>query len=185
MDNNNQSGKGPANTKNGNKKRWYNNRNKQNSNRPGSSSKNKNSPNQNVGRTTPIEAIFKRYDTLFEQYINSRKKFFESCQKLNDNHKKKTEQIYIEGLRQLRQFEKSLSHWQLAKLQERSSIGKSVTLYQETHNQEPADVKNEVVQERSGPHVTKEQLAAAEVLKKDLEESAGTINDYKAYKGLA
>ncbi len=131
-----------------------------------------NRPNKPV-KKSPIA----QHEHLFGIYLQARKKFFE---RFDPDHPKNTiglENAYYDALDRLRFFERSLTPEE--RLQIRPEL-KLETTYTENRGIPNEGTRHQGVAE--DPHFLKSQETAD--FKSDREESVGTYEDYKAYKGI-
>lgn len=129
-----------------------------------------------------LKGVFKKYDTLLSLHNKARKEYFEKFHRVDDNGRKKLEDLYDKTIRDLREFEATLSE------EDRKSLNECFVLYEEdkvySSNHALTSVGIvEVAQEYiEDPHLKDTQKQAN--YKDDTEESVGSIEDYKKYKGL-
>lgn len=128
---------------------------------------------------SPIR-VNQKYDNLLEQHLIARKKFFELSGRANDKQLEKAEQNFFHTLQQIRQFEEKLTEWQKEALSEKVDFYPKDTLISSTYNEEVIEVSHEG--EFEDPHFLPVQSQAD--YSHDTEETVGTIEDYKMYKGI-
>ncbi len=157
-----------------------NNRNFNNNNRPNN--------NQNGGRKHQysknefIQMLHKKYDTLNDQRINTRKKYFENYYRVDDYRLKKLEQQFYNAIENLRKFEKSLKPWQYEILRKKIPRYKMDLVYSENHelSQNGEVAPNIVIED---PHLSPSQKNRPSY-KDDTEERVGTMEDFQKLKAI-
>ncbi len=118
-----------------------------------------------------------QFEHLFGIYLHARKKFFDKFDPENPKASIGLENSYYEALERLRVFEKGLTPEQASKIHAELKIETTYSSNRGiSYEGAPYDGQAE------DPHFLKIQENAD--FKSDTEESVGTYEDYKAYKGL-
>ncbi len=144
-------------------------------------------PRENSNNTprvimTPQERIIERYDTLTELHIQARRKYYDLYHRANPEQRQKLERAFHRTILDLRQYEKSLSPEQFAVLKsKRDGLRMDVT-YTTNHQLPPEAPAVPTQGDFEDPHVLQSQIQCD--FSNDKEESVGSIDDYKRYKGL-
>jgi len=135
-------------------------------------------------RSGDLSGLFKKYENLFEQYLQTRRKYHDFYHRTNNNQQlKKNEDNYYRSLKQLRDFEESLTEWQRLKFKEHLSIYKEELTYENAHGVDGNH--DEIPQDGQfeDPHLTITQVESQDYVS-DEEESVGTMEDYNRLKGI-
>lgn len=129
-----------------------------------------------VGKEKFINAYF----SLYDQYLAARRKFFEAFGR--DKATKKLEDNYYRALDKMRKFEESLTEEQMVIFNKYFPVSDPETTYSENRGI-GIEGKLEIMEEAVvDPHLLPSQIESD--FKTDTEESVGTMEDYKSYKGL-
>ena len=126
------------------------------------------------------EKFINSYFSFYEQYLAARRKFFEAFGR--DKSSKKLEENYYKALNRLRKFEASLTPEQIEIFQKYFPNLKPETTYSENRGMEDIGKLEVMDGHAQDPHLLPSQIQSD--YKADTEESVGTMEDYKAYKGL-
>jgi len=143
--------------------------------------RNKKRPQQTVRKNIyGKEKFINSYFSFYEQYLAARRKYFEAFGR--DKSTRRLEENYFKALDRLRKFEATLSSEQLEIFHKYFPNLKRETDY--TNNRGIKDEgKLEVLEgEAQDPHLLPSQIESD--YSTDTEESTGTIEDYKTYKGF-
>lgn len=132
----------------------------------------------NRGNKPEKKAPNAQYEHLFGIYLQARKKFFERFDPENPGSSASLEKAYYDALDRLRFFERSLSPGEKIKIRPELKLE---TTYCENHGIPLEGARFQGVPE--DPHFLKSQEIAD--FKSDREESVGSYEDYKAYKGIS
>jgi hypothetical protein len=171
------SGNSNSGTKNDGPKKPNNNKNRKRYNSNNSNNNNNRNGNSKTNR------VCSHYDTLQDQHIIARKKFFELFYRADKNQKRKLENKFNATLEALRKYEAELKPDQKILLQKKV-------------NGQPLDLTYSSTREMSAEHsfveecTTPDDIHINEIQKErdnystDTEESLGSIDDYKKYKGI-
>lgn len=149
----------------------------------GSSSKPKrnNSRNRRPKTLTPAR-IHQKYENLLEQHLIARKKFYEMHGRITGKQLEKVEFNYNKTMKALYEYENTLpKEWQKEVLQKKLELYPQDRQFSSTHELEPVGELEEVPEDfdiHLLPTQTNHDWSS------DTEESSGTIEDYKAYKGI-
>lgn len=165
----------------GNNNRNNNNNRNFNNNRPNNNPNNNNRKHQ-YSKNEFIQMLHKKYDTLNDQRIATRKKYFENYYRVDDYRLKKLEQQFYNAIENLRRFEKSLKPWQYEILRKKIPRYKMDLAYSENHQlpATPEPVTNVVIED---PHISLAQKNRPSY-KDDTEESVGTMEDFQKLKAV-
>ena len=143
--------------------------------------KKNNSRNRRPKTLTPIR-IHQKYDNLLEQHLIARKKFYEMHGRLTGKQLEKVKYNYHKTMKSLYEYEKTLpKDWQKDVLKTKLDFYPQDRQFTTTHELEPVGELEEV-DESFDIHLIPIQTTHA--WSEDTEKSSGTIDDYKAYKGI-
>lgn len=134
-----------------------------------------------------LDALLIQYDKLMDQYLDSRKKYFEMYARADRNKLFKLEDNYLGSIARLKKFERELRPWQLEHLKKhRLNLYPLDTIFSEGHKEELEEQKGNSVE--LSPiglgvnfHLTLQQQDRQQY-KEDTEQTTGTMEDYLAYK---
>ena len=126
--------------------------------------------------------ILQKYDNLMEQHIVARRKYFEMHGRAQGKQLDKIEANFQKSLDSLRRFEEGLKDWQLEVLKEKIDAYPEDRQFSSTHDLSPKGEEVSFSGEFEDPHLLPTQIEAD--FSGDTEESIGTMEDYKNYKGL-
>ncbi|MBG59103.1 MAG: hypothetical protein CME67_05315 [Halobacteriovoraceae bacterium] len=126
--------------------------------------------------------ILQKYDNLLEQHIVARRKFYEMHGRAQGRQLEKIENNFRSTLEAIRRFETNLKDWQIEVLKEKIDRYPADRQFSSTHGLEPKGEEVAFSGEFEDPHLLPTQIEAD--FSNDTEESTGTIEDYKKYKGL-
>ncbi|EQC44897.1 hypothetical protein [Bacteriovorax sp. Seq25_V] len=184
--------------KNNNRRRHYNknkskNPNAQangNGNNPGSSNSSKKRPFNNRRKQNPVKLsgldfVTTKYLNLLEQHLQARRKYFENFDKVQGPALEKLEYNFIESQKVFLAFKERLSPEDLEAFEKHFNSYKPDFTYSSNHNIDPLETTIEVADEQiQDPHLLESQKRAFQDYSDDTEESMGSIDDYKKYKGI-
>ena len=124
------------------------------------------------------EKIGRRYDHLLEAYLVCRKKYFELYYKADPNQKNKLQRNYNNAIKQLWDFQQSLTPEIQQNLQQR--FGKQIidTTFSKKYPDLASEKEN--IEKINDPHTLKTQTESS--FTNDQEESTGSLEDYKHFK---
>lgn len=142
---------------------------------------NRNRGNNRRGpKLTGVELTLHKYQNLLEQYLTSRRKYFELFERADPNQKAKLERNYFTNCQKLREFETSLSPEEKAEFNLRNHEASPDTIYSQNNNlpaqAEPVPLEGEF----EDAHLLVSQKSSN--YSHDTEESVGTMEDYEAYR---
>jgi len=146
--------------------------------------KKSNSRNRRPKSMTPAR-VLQKYDNLLEQYLIGRKKFFEMKGKVVGKQLQKIEANWQKTLKSLRDFEINISGWQKDTLDQKVNFYPEDRTYTTNNEIDPAGDEVELTGDFLDEHYLAKQVAASDEYKDDKEESMGSMDDYKAYKGIS
>lgn len=126
--------------------------------------------------------ITQKYDNLLEQHIVARRKYFEMHGRAQGRQLEKIENNYQKTLDSLRRFESGLKDWQIEVLKDKIDAYPADRQYSVSRELEPKGEDVPFSGEFDDPHLLPTQIEAD--FSGDTEESIGTMEDYKAYKGV-
>ena len=165
-------------------------------NKPGRQHSNRNTqgiPNQSKMN---FDEVVHRYEKLMETHLDARRKYFEFYYRSDDRERNRLEDNFNRTLRDWRQFEEHLPEQQRILLEKKYDSLELDMDYSEINqldsDEKAEDAEFEGVEENTdipvsegpypNPHLTEAQKQVN--YKNDRDESIGTIEDYKKYKGL-
>ncbi|RZF20517.1 hypothetical protein DAY19_11055 [Halobacteriovorax vibrionivorans] len=127
--------------------------------------------------------VIVKYLNLLEQHIMARKKYFENFDRVGEKQKEKLEKNFIDTQKTFLDFKGRLKPEELEIFEKKFESLKMDTTYANNHELPLGEVAPEVsVEEIEDPHYLQTQIQAD--YSEDTEESMGSLEDYKAYKGL-
>ena len=148
---------------------------------PNSQQKKNKSRNRRPKTLTPAR-ILQKYDNLLDQHIVARRKFFEVHGRLTGKQLEKVEHNFNKTLKALYEYRDSLQKdWQKEVLKEIAVLYPEDRQFTTTHELEPIGESVPFEGEFEDPHLLPTQKATEWA--SDTEESIGTMDDYKQYKG--
>jgi hypothetical protein len=124
--------------------------------------------------------IAQKYDNLLEQHVQARAKYFHLYGRSKKSQIEKALSLLEKTRRELHSYEKTLKDWQLEILHKKLNVYPEDRKYSTTHELSPIGEQVEFVGDFEDPHLLQTQEEAS--YKNDTEESAGTMDDYAAYK---
>jgi hypothetical protein len=133
-------------------------------------------------KLSPEELVTLKYNNLLEQHLLARKKYFALYHRADPNQKAKLERIYNNTINKLREFEAGLTGEKKELFEKHFHSLKKDHIYSTNHELPPVAEHVSHQGEFEDPHYL--ELQKESDFKNDTEESSGTIDDYKAYKGL-
>jgi hypothetical protein len=127
-----------------------------------------------------IDLIMSKYNNLLEQYLNSRKKFHDLFYRADPRQKAKLERVYEQQTKNLREFESKLTDDDKSLFAKHNNCSKTDLAYSKDHDLEEntCSVSNDEIID---PHYLTTQIESD--YSNDTEESMGSLDDYKNYKG--
>jgi len=131
---------------------------------------------QNQNTNLNDTSFLQKYDSLFAEYLDARKKYFEHSNRYQNS---KTEKRYYEVLSNIRKWESSLAPWQRDIIEKKNNPYKLDSHYSKTH------IDEQTLKSLSGDsriHILRTQEIALANYREDFEESSGTIKDYLKYR---
>jgi len=160
-----------------------------NKNRPynkkasGSSNTNRRKKNYSKkGPRLPMEdMVCLKYNNLLEQHLLARKKYFALYHRADPNQKAKLERIYTNTISKLREFERSLTGEKKDVFEKHFHSLKVDHEYSSNHELNPVAEHVSHQGDFKDPHYLEMQIESD--FSSDTEESSGSIEDYKSYKG--
>ncbi|OIQ15869.1 MAG: hypothetical protein BM556_16340 [Bacteriovorax sp. MedPE-SWde] len=146
-------------------------------------SNNKRRGNNKVQKLTGIDYITTKYLNLLDQHIQARKKYFENFSRVKGQALAKLERNFIESQKAFLVFKERLSTTDQELFEKRyNSLGDDET-YSKNHELPQGPVEISLGEEDIiDPHYLQSQIQAN--YEEDSEESSGSYDDYKAYKGI-
>ncbi|OUR97195.1 hypothetical protein A9Q84_12780 [Halobacteriovorax marinus] len=159
------------------------NKNKPFNKKAGSSSNtNRRKKNFKKSPRLPMEdMVTLKYNNLLEQHLLARKKYFALFHRADPNQKAKLERIYANTISKLREFERNLSGEKKDLFEKHFHSLKVDLEYSSNHEISPVAEHVSHQGDFKDPHYLEVQIESD--YKEDTEESMGSIEDYKAYKG--
>ena len=132
-------------------------------------------PSANRGQS--IEKLLLKYQNLLLQHHQARRKFFEAYNR--EKNQQKAEKQYLLCLKELRQFEQSLSTWQQEQFKAHFDPFPLDQTYS-THHPDETAVAVSFAGEFPDPHILPSQKSA--LWPSGDEESVGTMDDYQKWQ---
>jgi len=134
-----------------------------------------------------FDEVVHRYEKLMEAHMDARRKYFEFYYRSDDRERNRLEDNFNRTLRDWRYFEENLPEQQRVLLDKKYDALDLDMEYSEINQLDSDEAEaNEDAPIVEGPfphpHLTEAQKQTS--YKNDMEESKGTIEDYKKYKGL-
>lgn len=127
--------------------------------------------------------IIVKYFNLLDQHIMARRKYFDNFDRVGEKQREKLERNYIETQKTFLAFKSRLKEEDLKVFEEKFESLKMDLTYSTNHELPVGEVKPEVSEEEiEDPHYLQTQIEADYT--EDTEESVGSLEDYKAYKGV-
>lgn len=143
--------------------------------------RNNNNRNRRPKSLTPSR-ILQKYENLMEQHIIARKKYFEVFGRITGKQFAKVENNFNRTLKAIVDYKNSLKDWQKEVLDKKLDFYPEDRQYSTTHELEPVGDQVEFEGTFEDPHLLPTQKDHQ--WSNDTEESSGTMEDYKAYKGI-
>lgn len=143
--------------------------------------KNHHYKNRNQGKPLSPSKIIQKYDNLLEQHLIARKKYFDLFGNPEEKQLPKAYDNFIQTIKDLRNFEDKLIDWQKKALESKTEMYPKDTEYSENHKDEET-LQVSFEGEFEPQHYLLSQRESN--YKDDKEMTVGTIEDYKAYKGI-
>lgn len=179
--NNNRRKKSPTN-KNSNRGPKHNNK-KSTSTSGNSAHKAKRNSNRNRRpKSLTPSRVLQKYENLMEQHAIARKKYFEMHGRISGKQFDKVQQNFDKTLKAIVDYKNSLKDWQKEVLDKKLDFFPADRQYTTTHELEPVGDEVSFEGDFEDPHLLPTQINHE--WSKDTEESSGTYDDYKAYKGI-
>lgn len=156
--------------------------------RPSSNNKrrrynNKRRTNNKVQKLTGLDYITTKYLNLLDQHLQARKKYFDNFDRVSPKQLEKLEKNFVESQKAFLVFKERLNSEDRELFEKRYESLELDTTYSRNHElpQEatPVELSEEEIVD---PHLLQSQIESAYA--EDNEESVGSYEDYKAYKGL-
>ena len=159
-----------------------NNKNKPNNRRGYRSKPNNQTRQQRPKKTTSPDKIVKAYYILIEKLQIARRKYYDDFHHQDPNRVRKLRRIFESTIAELREWENALEPEQQKLI---SNLKDSDDQTYSTINSLSPIGENEVAEEEvRDPHFITKQKEAIDTYKEDTEESVGTMDDYRSYKGI-
>jgi hypothetical protein len=130
-----------------------------------------------VSRNQGLDKLIQKYQNLLLQHHQARRRYFEAYNR--EKNQAKAEKQYLQCLKELRQFEQSLSAWQEEQFKAHIDPYPPDQSYSQTHPDEKA-VEISRAGEFADPHLIPCQKAA--LWPSGTEESEGTMDDYQKWQ---
>jgi len=155
-----------------------NNGNKNRNRRP-RNNRNKNSSTKNL---SGFEKIERAYLNLLEKHLESRKKYYDLFHRADPRQLSKLERSFYRTLTELREYEDNIKPEYKDRFEAKYNGLKLDHTYSSNHEISPEQEDVPTQGEFEDPHLLTIQKETSFV--EDTEESMGSIEDYKKYKGL-
>lgn len=163
------------------------NRNSKSSNNRYKGNKNKRRNNNSRRRNNNkkfkinLDPLFKKYSVLLEEMIAARKKYFEMFHRCDEIKKTKLETTYVNKIKEFNEFKDKLNEDEKEKLASMFPSWSIDTTYSTNHEISP-DAPSVEITNIDDPHFLESQKNLS--FSDDTEESSGSLEDYKTYKGI-
>lgn len=136
-----------------------------------------------TGHLKGEDFVIVKYFNLLEQHIMARRKYFDNFDRVGEKQREKLEKNFIDTQKTFLDFKGRLKPEELEIFEKKYENLKMDTTYANNHELPLGEVEPEVTaQEIEDPHYLQTQIQAD--YSEDTEESMGSLEDYKAYKGL-
>ncbi len=126
--------------------------------------------------------VLQKYENLMEQHAIARKKYFEVFGRITGKQFDKVQQNFNKTLKAIVDYKNSLKDWQKEVLDKKLDFYPPDRQYTTTHELEPVGDEVPFEGDFEDPHLLVTQKEHE--WSNDKEESSGTYDDYKAYKGI-
>lgn len=127
--------------------------------------------------------VIVKYLNLLDQHIVARRKYFDNFERVGEKQREKLERNFIETQKTFLAFKERLKDEDLKIFNEKFESLKPDLTYSTNHQLPTGEVEPEVtVDQIEDPHYLQTQIQANYA--EDTEESVGSMDDYKAYKGV-
>lgn len=144
-------------------------------------------PNRRGGRPSPAaspqDTLLKKYLYLLETHNLARKKYFEYYYRTDHSQRNKLERQFSLTAANLRQFENRLTPEEKKQIKGFLDLYPVDSTYSQNHTLPFEGEKDQLPARPEDPHFLQMQKERPRY-NDDREESVGTIDDYKSYKGL-
>lgn len=134
-------------------------------------------------KLTGFDLIAANYNKVLSDHLEARKRYFELYHRAQPAQRDKLERVFYETLDKLYGFENTVDAQYQAQFREMVDGLKPDLIYSEKRELAPEgvlEISDEA--EIEDPHLLESQKSAD--FTDDTEESTGTLEDYKAYKGI-
>ena len=139
--------------------------------------------NRNRPRLSEWDKLEKSYMILMEKYLHARRKYHDNFYKAKGDQLKNLEASFIRALDEVRKFEAEVPEHLREKFDQKGNKENLDLIYSENHQIEAFPEVTPIPEEEIiDPHLLTSQIQTD--YKNDTEESSGTMDDYKRYKGL-
>lgn len=141
-------------------------------------------PNRGAGGAgSEQNKVISKYLNLLEQHLHARRKYFAMYHRADDRQLQKLENNYYGSMEKIREFEATLSESDKETFKKHFDNLKNDTTYSENHDiSRLGELEIRSSDQIEDPHYLAAQESANYA--DDTEESVGTFDDYKAYKGI-
>ncbi|WP_372655691.1 hypothetical protein [Halobacteriovorax sp.] len=152
--------------------------------KPNNNNKKKRYNNRKGPKLSLEDQVTLKYNNLLEQHLLARRKYYALFHRADPKQKAKLERIYYNTITKLREFERSLTGEKQEIFQKHFNSLKEDHKYSFNHEIDPLAEHVSHQGEFADPHFLEIQAEARVEYADDSEESVGSIDDYKQYKGL-
>jgi len=157
--------------------------NSKNASATGSSKESKKNSNRNRRpKSLTPSRVLQKHENLMEQHIIARKKYFEMYGRITGKQFDKIEQNFNKTLKAIVDYKNTLKDWQKEVLDKKLDFYPADRQFTSTHDLEPVGDEVSFEGDFEDPHLLPTQKNHE--WSTDTEESSGTYDDYKAYKGI-
>lgn len=133
-------------------------------------------------KLSALDRLIVKVENLRNAHLEARRKYFELFDRADPRQKDKLERQFTQTMQQLRDFETALNEQDRELFKQHYDAYPLDLTYAQNHELAPEGENISFSGEFDDPHALESQKAAN--FKNDTEESVGTLDDYKQYKGI-
>ena len=134
----------------------------------------------NRGQSSGPDKITKTYYVFIEKIQIARRKYYDDFHHQDPNRVNKLRRNFERAIQELREWEEKLTSDQKQVIAKTDNLDLTYSTLKEIS---PVGIDEVGEEETKGPHFIKVQEEAIAKFSKDEEESVGTMDDYRSYKG--
>ena len=136
----------------------------------------------NRGQSSGPDKVTKTYYVFIEKIQIARRKYYDDFHHQDPNRVNKLRRNFERAIQELREWEEKLSPEQTQIIAKSDNLDLTYSTIKEIS---PVGVDEVGIEETTkGPHFIKVQEEAIDKFSNDTEESVGTMDDYRSYKGI-